>query len=145
MSYRVFNGTTWVDICSCNLRVLNSNNIWRAIDPKKCKVQYFTGDKWCEVICDLTCDDLSVSFTRTQTTAAGSVLLSSYYTFPINLTLEIKQGATVIDTETLTFTDVNTTSPFEFTGLTAGTEYTLNVILPSLESCLVATFRTLTE
>ena len=63
--YQIYNGTEWVDICNCNLNVLNHNNIWKKIDPKNCQVRFWTGEKWCLVECGgpLVCGgELDVSF-----------------------------------------------------------------------------------
>lgn len=49
--YQIYNGSSWVDICDCNLNVLNHNNIWTKIDPSKCQIRFWTGTEWCQVSC----------------------------------------------------------------------------------------------
>lgn len=49
--YQIYNRSSWVDLCDCNLNVLNHNNIWKKIDPRKCQVRFWNGTEWCPVVC----------------------------------------------------------------------------------------------
>jgi hypothetical protein len=49
--YKIYNGTAWVDVCDCIVKILNHNNIWREINPYNCDIKYWTGSQWCDIIC----------------------------------------------------------------------------------------------
>jgi hypothetical protein len=55
--YKIYNGTSWVDICKCALHVLDANNSWQLIDPNNCEVKYFDGKQWCTIRCKQPCLD----------------------------------------------------------------------------------------
>jgi hypothetical protein len=50
--YQIYNGTSWVDICDCNTKVLDSNFVWRELNPRDCPVRYWDGSNWCLVVCE---------------------------------------------------------------------------------------------
>jgi uncharacterized protein (TIGR02145 family) len=50
-TYKVFNGTDWVNICDCQVHIRNASNNWQLLDPTNCVTKYWTGTEWCEVIC----------------------------------------------------------------------------------------------
>jgi hypothetical protein len=50
-SYKVFDGTNWIDICDCAVNVYHPTDGWTAIDPSNCPVKYFDGTTWCPVDC----------------------------------------------------------------------------------------------
>jgi uncharacterized protein (TIGR02145 family) len=50
-TYKVFNGTDWVNICDCQVHVRNASNDWQLLDPANCVTKYWTGTEWCEIIC----------------------------------------------------------------------------------------------
>ena len=50
-TYKVFNGTDWVNICDCQVRIRNASNNWQLLDPTNCVTKYWTGTEWCEVTC----------------------------------------------------------------------------------------------
>ncbi len=50
-TYKVFNGTDWVNICDCQVRIRNASNNWQLLDPANCVTKYWTGTEWCEVTC----------------------------------------------------------------------------------------------
>lgn len=52
-TYKIYNGTDWVNICDCSLNVLNSNNQWINVDPKKCQVRVWTGTEWYLIKCEI--------------------------------------------------------------------------------------------
>lgn len=54
-TYRVFNGTDWIDICKCNVRIKDTTNNWQLLDPKNCTTRYWTGTEWCPISCDCVC------------------------------------------------------------------------------------------
>lgn len=141
-AYKIYNGTTWVDICDCNLRVLNHASNWRQIDPKKCKVKYFDGSNWCSVLCPLTCEDLELSVEATETTITATVISTSYANYPENLTLVLSLNNVVEDTEIITITDVNTPVSFTFTGLTGGLIYEVLLITADETKCEPVEIRT---
>jgi hypothetical protein len=49
--YKVWNGSAWVDICTCDLKVLDNTNNWVAVNPLTCTVRFWTGTEWCLVEC----------------------------------------------------------------------------------------------
>ena len=49
--YQIYNGTSWVDICDCTTKVLDSNLVWRELNPRDCPVRYWDGANWCLVEC----------------------------------------------------------------------------------------------
>ena len=49
--YQIYNGTSWVDICDCTTKVLDSTLIWRELNPRACPVRYWDGANWCLVEC----------------------------------------------------------------------------------------------
>lgn len=53
----MFNGTTWVDLCSCIINIWDYNRTIQSLNPNKCTVKVWTGEKWCEIKCpeDLIC------------------------------------------------------------------------------------------
>lgn len=53
--YQIYNGTNWVDLCDCNINVLNHNNFWQNINPNNCNVRFWNGSEWCPVTCGLIC------------------------------------------------------------------------------------------
>jgi uncharacterized protein (TIGR02145 family) len=50
-TYKVFNGTDWVNICDCQVHIRNASNNWQLLDPANCVTKYWTGTEWCEVTC----------------------------------------------------------------------------------------------
>lgn len=50
-TYKVFNGTDWVNICDCQVHIRNASNNWQLLDPRNCVTKYWTGTEWCEVTC----------------------------------------------------------------------------------------------
>lgn len=50
-SYKVFDGTNWIDICDCAVNVYHPTNGWTEINPANCPVKYFDGFNWCPVTC----------------------------------------------------------------------------------------------
>ncbi len=56
-NYKVYNGSSWVNICECALHVRDANNSWQLIDPNNCEVKYFDGTQWCTIICNQQCLD----------------------------------------------------------------------------------------
>lgn len=55
--YQIYNGTSWVDICDCTTKVLDSALVWRELNPRTCPVRYWDGANWCLVVCPLGCGD----------------------------------------------------------------------------------------
>jgi uncharacterized protein (TIGR02145 family) len=55
-TYKVFNGTDWVNICDCQVHVRNASNDWQLLDPANCVTKYWTGAEWCEIICAQPCE-----------------------------------------------------------------------------------------
>lgn len=55
--YQIYNGTSWVDICDCTTKVLDSTLVWRELNPRACPVRYYDGSNWCLVQCELLCGD----------------------------------------------------------------------------------------
>lgn len=53
--YQIFNGTTWVDICECELHVVNVDGELIKIDPKGCPTRYWDGETWCLIECTSPC------------------------------------------------------------------------------------------
>lgn len=51
-AYKVFNGTNWISIDSCNFHVRDVDNTWRNIDTQNCVVKYWTGASWCNAVPD---------------------------------------------------------------------------------------------
>lgn len=51
-TYRIYNGTDWVSICTCTLNVLNNNNEWVEINPQNCQVRFWNGNEWCLIECE---------------------------------------------------------------------------------------------
>ena len=58
-TYKVFDGTNWVDICDCALNVFHPVQGWTDINPSNCVVKYFDGTTWCPINCGglCTCPD----------------------------------------------------------------------------------------
>lgn len=54
-SYKVFDGTNWVDICDCNVYVQDATNNFTLLDPRNCPTSYWTGTEWCPVACPCNC------------------------------------------------------------------------------------------
>lgn len=49
-TYKVFDGTNWIDICECNVHMKTLTN-WQLLDPNNCPLKYWDGNQWCEVTC----------------------------------------------------------------------------------------------
>lgn len=58
-TYKVFDGTNWVDICDCALNVFHPVQGWTDVNPSNCIVKYFDGINWCLIECGglCTCPD----------------------------------------------------------------------------------------
>jgi len=141
-AYKVYNGTTWVDICNCNLKVLNHNNLFRAINPRQCRVKYYTGSEWCEVKCALRCSDIIVTLDATETSVTVNVTAISYGNFPEELTAVLRLGGTTVDTEPIILTDINDTISYTFTGLTGGLIYEVIILMVDKTPCEPIEIRT---
>ncbi len=50
-TYKVFDGTNWVDICDCALNVFHPVQGWTDVNPSNCVVKYFDGTNWCPINC----------------------------------------------------------------------------------------------
>jgi len=64
--YQIYNGTSWVDICDCTTKILDSNLVWKELNPRDCPVRYWDGANWCLVEC-CTCPEsfeLNIDGTR---------------------------------------------------------------------------------
>jgi len=55
-TYKVFNGTDWVNICDCQVNIRNASNNWQLLDPTNCLTKYWTGTEWCEITCVQPCE-----------------------------------------------------------------------------------------
>jgi hypothetical protein len=53
--WKIFNGTSWVNPCNCNIHVLDSTNTWVLLDPKNCPVKYWNGCAWVPIVCPCNC------------------------------------------------------------------------------------------
>ena len=49
--YKVFDGTNWVDPCSCNIRIRTFDDAWKLLEPEVCPTKYWNGDTWCLIDC----------------------------------------------------------------------------------------------
>lgn len=49
--FKIFDGTSWLDPCTCNIRILDEAGNFIKIDPVNCDVKYFDGTNWCSIIC----------------------------------------------------------------------------------------------
>jgi len=102
--YQIYNGTSWVDICDCNTKVLDSNLVWRELNPRNCPIRYYDGSNWCLVECAaLKCGDSVESI-------AGNGVYYIPFTIPvgiISITLTVSafgnpDGFSVITTDKTT-------------------------------------------
>lgn len=48
--YKVYDGSTWVDICDCNVHIKTLTD-WQLLDPNTCILRYWDGDDWCQINC----------------------------------------------------------------------------------------------
>jgi hypothetical protein len=49
--YKVFDGTNWVDPCTCDVRIRTSDDAWKLLEPLDCVTRYWDGSTWCLVDC----------------------------------------------------------------------------------------------
>lgn len=49
--FKIYNGTTWVNPCDCNVHVRASDNTWKLLDPASCPTRYWDGTQWCLIEC----------------------------------------------------------------------------------------------
>jgi len=49
--YKVFDGTNWVNPCTCNVHVMQSNDVWKLLEPRTCPTRYWDGTEWCLITC----------------------------------------------------------------------------------------------
>jgi hypothetical protein len=66
-TYKVFDGTNWVDICDCNVHI-NTISGWTKLDPRNCPTKYWTGTEWCPVVCTIPCSTCPEGYTLNTTT-----------------------------------------------------------------------------
>jgi hypothetical protein len=50
-SYKIYNGSEWVDLCDCDIKILDHNNVWVTVNTSDCVIRYWTGNDWCEIQC----------------------------------------------------------------------------------------------
>lgn len=53
--FKIYNGTTWVDPCDCNVNIRTTSNTWQKLDPANCPTYYWTGTQWCPIVCECNC------------------------------------------------------------------------------------------
>ena len=49
--FKIYNGTTWVNPCDCNVHVRTSDDAWKLLDPASCPTRYWDGTQWCLIEC----------------------------------------------------------------------------------------------
>ena len=55
-TFKIFDGTNWVDPCKCNISILDIDGVtYQQIDPNNCIVSYFDGTNWCPITCPCEC------------------------------------------------------------------------------------------
>jgi len=50
--FRIYNGTTWVNPCNCNVHIRAQDNSWKLLDPASCPTRYWDGTQWCLIECE---------------------------------------------------------------------------------------------
>jgi hypothetical protein len=56
-SWKIYDGTTWLDPCNCNIHLLDSTNTWVLLDPKNCPTKYWNGCEWIPIVCPCICPE----------------------------------------------------------------------------------------
>jgi|LakMenE01Jun11ns_1017448.scaffolds.fasta_scaffold9946093_2 hypothetical protein len=56
-TYKIFDGTNWVDPCDCNVSIIDSSGTFKLLDPNNCVLKYFDGTGWCDITCPCECPD----------------------------------------------------------------------------------------
>ena len=55
-TFKIFDGTNWVDPCKCNISILDIGGTqFQQINPNNCIVSYFDGTNWCPITCPCEC------------------------------------------------------------------------------------------
>jgi hypothetical protein len=55
-TFKIFDGTNWVDPCDCNISILAVDGVtYQQINPNNCIVSYFDGTNWCPITCPCQC------------------------------------------------------------------------------------------
>jgi hypothetical protein len=55
-TFKIFDGTNWVDPCTCDVKILDIGGTqFQKIDPTNCLVSYFDGVNWCPITCPCEC------------------------------------------------------------------------------------------
>lgn len=82
--FKIYNGTTWVDPCDCNVNIRTTGNTWQKLDPANCPTYYWTGTSWCPIVCECKCEDGYVLNSSTnicsQTLFTTPTYSQDYYT-----------------------------------------------------------------
>ena len=55
--WKIYDGTTWLDPCNCNIHLLDSTNTWVLLDPKNCPTKYWNGCEWIPIVCPCNCPE----------------------------------------------------------------------------------------
>jgi hypothetical protein len=55
--WKIYDGTTWLDPCNCNIHLLDSTNTWVLLDPKNCPTKYWNGCEWVPIVCPCVCPE----------------------------------------------------------------------------------------
>lgn len=54
-TYKMFDGTNWIDPCDCNINIIDSTGTFKLLDPRGCVLNYFDGTSWCPITCPCIC------------------------------------------------------------------------------------------
>jgi hypothetical protein len=92
--WKIYDGTTWLDPCNCNIHLLDSTNTWVLLDPKNCPTKYWNGCEWIPIVCPCNCPEgfifnpisndceqvtlSTATFTGTTANVVGGDNLSAY-------------------------------------------------------------------
>jgi len=78
-TFKIFDGTNWVDPCDCNVHLLDSSSSWVLLDPKNCPTKYWNGCEWVLIVCPCNCAEGYV-FNEGTGMCEKAVLLPAVFT-----------------------------------------------------------------